>query len=58
MKHVKEDKSVLNLDEASAYLGVSPETMRKYLKDKKVPHKKFGKRYIILKSALDKWLSE
>jgi excisionase family DNA binding protein len=44
----------LNLEKAAQYIGVSKPTLMKLLP--KLPHQRVGKRYVISKAGLDKWL--
>ena len=43
-----------NVREAAKYIGVSAPTMLKLLSE--IPHRRFGKRVIVAKTTLDKWL--
>lgn len=50
-------KEVMNLKEASAFLGVSPTTLREMMNDGAIPYKQFGRRYFFSKTVLMSWLS-
>ena len=49
-------KEVMTLREASQYLGVSPDTLYKYLGDRGVPAFKLGNRWRFKKDMLDRWM--
>lgn len=49
-------KEVMNLREASDYLGISPDTLYKYLSTDKIPAFKLGNRWRFKKDLLDRWM--
>ena len=50
-------KEVMTLREASKYLGISPDTLYKYLRDEKnFPAFKLGNRWRFKKDLLDRWM--
>jgi len=49
-------KEVMTLREASQYLGVSPDTLYKYLNEHKIPAFKLGNRWRFKKDLLDRWM--
>lgn len=49
-------REVMNIKEASDYLGVSADTLYKYVYEKKVPAFKLGNRWKFKKSHLDRWM--
>ena len=51
-------KEVMTLREASQYLGISPDTLYKYLSESKIPAFKLGNRWRFKKSKLDQWMEE
>ena len=53
-----ESREVMNIKEASAYLGVSPDTLYKYVYEEKIPAFKLGNRWKFKKSKLDEWMDE
>jgi excisionase family DNA binding protein len=53
MERVKE---VMTLREASQYLGISPDTLYKYLGEKSIPAFKLGNRWRFKKDLLDRWM--
>lgn len=55
MERVKE---VMTLREASQYLGISPDTLYKYLSDAKIPAFKLGNRWRFKKDLLDRWMEK
>jgi excisionase family DNA binding protein len=55
MERVKE---VMTLREASQYLGISPDTLYKYLSEDKIPAFKLGNRWRFKKDLLDRWMEK
>ena len=55
MERVKE---VMTLREASQYLGISPDTLYKYLSDDRIPAFKLGNRWRFKKDLLDRWIEK
>jgi excisionase family DNA binding protein len=51
-------KEVMTLREASEYLGVSPDTLYKYLSDRQIPAFKLGNRWRFKKDLLDRWMEK
>jgi excisionase family DNA binding protein len=51
-----EHKEVMTLREASVYLGVSPDTLYKYLSERRIPAFKLGNRWRFKKDLLDRWM--
>ena len=51
-------REVMNIRQASAYLGVSPDTLYKYVGENKIPAFKLGNRWRFKKSKLDEWMEE
>ena len=49
-------KEVMTLREASQYLGISPDTLYKYLGEKSIPAFKLGNRWRFKKDLLDRWI--
>ena len=49
-------KEVMTLREASEYLGISPDTLYKYLSEKTIPAFKLGNRWRFKKDLLDRWM--
>ena len=49
-------KEVMTLREASQYLGISPDTLYKYLGEKSIPAFKLGNRWRFKKDLLDRWM--
>jgi excisionase family DNA binding protein len=46
----------MNIRQASAYLGVSPDTLYKYVYEEKIPAFKLGNRWKFKKTILDQWM--
>lgn len=51
-------KEVMTLREASQYLGISPDTLYKYLGEDKIPAFKLGNRWRFKKDLLDRWMEQ
>ena len=49
-------REVMNIRQASQYLGVSPDTLYKYVGENKIPAFKLGNRWRFKKSKLDEWM--
>jgi excisionase family DNA binding protein len=49
-------KEVMTLREASQYLGISPDTLYKYLSEDRIPAFKLGNRWRFKKDLLDRWM--
>ena len=49
---------VMNIRQASKYLGVSPDTLYKYVNGQKIPAFKLGNSWRFKKSRLDQWMEE
>jgi len=48
----------MNIRQASQYLGVSPDTLYKYVNEQKIPAFKLGNRWRFKKTKLDQWMEE
>jgi excisionase family DNA binding protein len=53
-----EAREVMNIRQASSYLGVSPDTLYKYVSEERIPAFKLGNRWRFKKSKLDEWMEE
>ena len=51
-----ESPEVMNIRQASQYLGVSPDTLYKYVYEEKIPAFKLGNRWKFKKTILDSWM--
>ena len=51
-----ETREVMGIREASDYLGVSRETLYKYVDEEKIPAFKLGNRWKFKKTLLDRWM--
>lgn len=49
-------REVMNIVEASDYLGVSRETLYKYVAEDRIPAFKLGNRWKFKKTVLDLWM--
>lgn len=52
------NKSVFNLKEAAAYLGISVPTLARLLRSGVIPYRRIGQRWLIARAALDDWLNK
>src|SRR5204862_4382590 len=53
-----DSREVMNIRQASQYLGVSPDTLYKYVNEQSIPAFKLGNRWRFKKSRLDQWMEE
>jgi excisionase family DNA binding protein len=53
-----EIREVMDIREASEYLGVSRETLYKYVYEDKIPAFKLGNRWKFKKTVLDRWMEK
>jgi excisionase family DNA binding protein len=53
-----DSREVMNIRQASDYLGVSPDTLYKYVGEEKIPAFKLGNRWRFKKSRLDQWMED
>jgi excisionase family DNA binding protein len=51
-----EIREVMDIRQASDYLGISPDTLYKYASDSFIPAFKLGNRWRFKKSRLDEWM--
>ena len=51
-----ESREVMNIREASNYLGVSPDTLYRYIYEDRIPAFKLGNRWKFKKTILDRWM--
>ncbi len=49
-------REVMDIRQASDYLGISPDTLYKYASDAFIPAFKLGNRWRFRKSRLDEWM--
>ena len=52
------NKSVFNLKEAAACLGISVPTLVRLLGSEIIPYRRIGQRWLIARAALDDWLNK
>ena len=52
------NKSVFNLKEAAAYLGISIPTLVRLLGSEIIPYRRIGQLWLIARAALDDWLNK
>jgi excisionase family DNA binding protein len=53
-----DSREVMNIRQASQYLGVSPDTLYKYVNEQQIPAFKLGNRWRFKKSKLDQWMED
>lgn len=53
---MSDSPEVMNIRQASEYLGVSPDTLYKYVSEDKIPAFKLGNRWKFKKALLDRWM--
>ena len=51
-----DSREVMNIRQASQYLGVSPDTLYKYVSEERIPAFKLGNRWKFKKTILDSWM--
>jgi excisionase family DNA binding protein len=56
MLRMAESREVMNIRQASQYLGISPDTLYKYVYEEKIPAFKLGNRWKFKKTILDTWM--
>lgn len=49
-------REVMNVREASDYLGISPDTLYRYVYRARIPAFKLGNRWKFKKNILDRWI--
>lgn len=49
-------REVMDVRQASRYLGISPDTLYRYLSERKLPAFKLGNRWRFKKTTLDRWM--
>ena len=49
-------REVMNIRQASQYLGIAPDTLYKYLSEGRLPAFKLGNRWRFKKTTLDRWM--
>ena len=58
LRTMADSREVMNIRQASQYLGVSADTLYKYVGEQKIPAFKLGNRWRFKKSKLDQWMEE
>jgi excisionase family DNA binding protein len=53
---VFESREVMNVRQASQYLGISPDTLYRYITEGEIPAFKLGNRWKLRKTILDRWM--
>jgi excisionase family DNA binding protein len=51
-----ESREVMNIREAAQYLGISADTLYKYVSEENIPAFKLGNRWKFKKTILDAWM--
>src|ERR1043166_9088083 len=57
-RQMTDSREVMNIRQASQYLGISPDTLYKYVNEQSIPAFKLGNRWRFKKSTLDQWMEE
>ncbi len=57
-KLMAQPREVMNIKEASQYLGISPDTLYKYVSMERIPAFKLGNRWRFKKTVLDEWMEQ
>ncbi len=52
-----DSREVMNIRQASQYLGVSADTLYKYVAEGRIPAFKLGNRWRFMKALLDTWMA-
>lgn len=58
MSSKDENKSLLNIEQAADFLGLSKQTIYSYTSERKIPHLKRGKKLYFEEEKLIEWLQE
>ena len=58
VRTMADSREVMNIRQASQYLGVSPDTLYKYVGEQRIPAFKLGNRWRFKKSKLDQWMED
>jgi len=53
-----ESREVMNIRQASQYLGVSTDTLYRYIAEDRIPAFKLGNRWKFKKTVLDRWMEK
>jgi len=53
-----ETREVMDIRQASAYLGISPDSLYKYASEGFIPAFKLGNRWRFKKSRIDEWMDQ
>jgi len=53
---IADEPEVMNILQASRYLGMSPDTLYKYVSENSIPAFKLGNRWKFKKTVLDAWM--
>ena len=53
---MSESREVMNVRQASQYLGISPDTLYRYITEGEIPALKLGNRWKLRKTILDRWM--
>jgi excisionase family DNA binding protein len=51
-----DSREVMNVRQASSYLGISADTLYNYVSSKQIPAFKLGNRWKFKKTTLDQWM--
>lgn len=56
-REVYMDDSILNVEQATEFLGISEKTLIKLLREEHIPARKIGREWRFSKTALTEWLA-
>ncbi|HLJ19838.1 MAG TPA: helix-turn-helix domain-containing protein [Terriglobales bacterium] len=56
MGNTNDSPEVMNIRQAAEYLGISSDTLYKYLAEERIPAFKLGNRWKFKKTVLDRWM--
>jgi excisionase family DNA binding protein len=51
------EQRLLSIEEAAVYLGISPRSIRTFIADTRLPAIRLGRRVLLDKEQLDKWIA-
>ena len=52
------DNEILTLEEVASYLRLKPQTIYKWVQEKRIPAAKLGKEWRFRRSVIDRWLDD
>ena len=55
---IKADRTIMNAPEVADFLRISESTIRKLVREKRIPYFKLEGRYLFSRGAIEKWASD